>query len=155
VVVVINDRGPYKYKGRIIDLTWAAAKKIGLHKVGCAMVKVEVIGVRGKINYRNDTTHTLPGSFEKGKCYNFRGEIRNPRGYGVQVAAFTEVANAKYYALSLYHEGFREIVIKVSEFHGNHTLYRVIVGEYDTHARALALLKKLGRNHFSGFPFKY
>jgi rare lipoprotein A len=155
VVVIINDRGPYKYKKRIIDLTWAAAKKIGLHKSGTALVKIEVIGEHGKIHFGGDTVHTLPGSFEIGKCYSFRGEKRNPRGYGVQVAAFTEVVNARYYAQSLYEEGFKEIVIKVVPFHDGLTLYKVIVGERDTRKKALTLLKKLGREHFVGFICKY
>jgi rare lipoprotein A len=40
VVVRINDRGPHT-KGRIIDLSQAAAKKIGLHRAGTAKVKIE------------------------------------------------------------------------------------------------------------------
>lgn len=43
VVVVINDRGPYA-KGRIIDLSGAAAKQIGLIDPGHGRVRLEVIG---------------------------------------------------------------------------------------------------------------
>ena len=42
VVVVINDRGPYA-KGRIIDLSAAAAKKIGLIDAGHGRVRLEVM----------------------------------------------------------------------------------------------------------------
>ena len=42
VVVVINDRGPYA-KNRIIDLSAAAAKKIGLIDAGHGRVRLEVI----------------------------------------------------------------------------------------------------------------
>ncbi len=42
VVVRINDRGPYK-KGRIIDLSKGAAKKIGLLQTGTAKVNVEIL----------------------------------------------------------------------------------------------------------------
>lgn len=42
VVVRVNDRGPYA-KGRILDLSAAAGKKIGLDKAGHAMVTAEVI----------------------------------------------------------------------------------------------------------------
>jgi hypothetical protein len=42
VYVRINDRGPYKKK-RIIDLSFAAAKKIGLIVSGTAKVKIEVV----------------------------------------------------------------------------------------------------------------
>jgi rare lipoprotein A len=42
VVVRINDRGPWK-RDRIIDLSYAAAKKIDMLKYGTARVKLEVI----------------------------------------------------------------------------------------------------------------
>lgn len=42
VVVTITDRGPF-IKGRIIDLSRAAASKIGMLKSGVAKVKIEVI----------------------------------------------------------------------------------------------------------------
>lgn len=47
VDVTVNDRGPFK-KGRIIDLSHGAAKKIGLH--GVTKVKVEHLG--SKISQR-------------------------------------------------------------------------------------------------------
>lgn len=40
VVVKINDRGPY-VRGRVIDLSYAAAREIGLHTTGTARVKIE------------------------------------------------------------------------------------------------------------------
>lgn len=42
VVVRINDRGPLK-RGRIIDLSYAAAKKIGMIQKGLVKVRIEVI----------------------------------------------------------------------------------------------------------------
>ncbi|MEL6422380.1 MAG: septal ring lytic transglycosylase RlpA family protein, partial [Pseudomonadota bacterium] len=46
VVVTINDRGPY-IKGRIIDLSRAAAQKIGMTGAGVTRVKVDVVGRGG------------------------------------------------------------------------------------------------------------
>jgi rare lipoprotein A len=40
VVVRINDRGPF-HKGRVIDLSYAAAKAIGLHRRGTGAVRLE------------------------------------------------------------------------------------------------------------------
>jgi rare lipoprotein A len=45
VVVRINDRGPYGH-GRIIDLSRAAARQLGMIDAGTAPVTVEVIGHR-------------------------------------------------------------------------------------------------------------
>jgi rare lipoprotein A len=42
VVVRVNDRGPHK-KSRIIDVSFAAAKKIGLIASGTARVSLEVV----------------------------------------------------------------------------------------------------------------
>jgi rare lipoprotein A len=42
VVVRINDRGPWG-KGRIIDISHAAAREIGMHRSGTARVKLELL----------------------------------------------------------------------------------------------------------------
>ena len=42
VTVKIVDRGPYK-RGRIIDLSYAAAKRLGMVKKGTARVRIEVV----------------------------------------------------------------------------------------------------------------
>lgn len=42
VIVRVNDRGPF-VTGRIIDLSYAAAKKIGMVKDGVAKVKIEAL----------------------------------------------------------------------------------------------------------------
>ena len=47
VIVRINDRGPYA-KGRIIDLSYLAAKKLGYANKGVAKLKVKVLYKRKK-----------------------------------------------------------------------------------------------------------
>lgn len=42
VVVRINDRGPWG-KGRVIDISYAAAREIGMHRSGTARVKLELL----------------------------------------------------------------------------------------------------------------
>ena len=42
IVVRVTDRGPYR-RGRIIDLSWSAAKQLGILNHGVAMVKVVVV----------------------------------------------------------------------------------------------------------------
>ncbi len=46
IVVRVNDRGPF-VKGRIIDLSAGAAKKLGFYKKGTARVLVETVDVEG------------------------------------------------------------------------------------------------------------
>ena len=43
VVVRINDRGPFSH-GRIIDVSHAAAREIGMHRSGTARVKLALLG---------------------------------------------------------------------------------------------------------------
>ena len=45
IIVRVNDRGPFK-KGRIIDLSYAAAKKLDIIEKGTARVFVEAIEVK-------------------------------------------------------------------------------------------------------------
>jgi len=44
VIVRVNDRGPF-HKGRIIDLSYAAAVKLGIDKAGTAEVELETLSV--------------------------------------------------------------------------------------------------------------
>ncbi len=48
VVVEVNDRGPYK-KGRIIDLSFGAAKRLGMAQPGVGVVEVEIVGPIGPL----------------------------------------------------------------------------------------------------------
>lgn len=41
--VLVHDRGPYVYEGRIIDLSYAAAKKLGMYYKGTGRVRVQTL----------------------------------------------------------------------------------------------------------------
>ncbi len=49
-IVRVNDRGPF-HEDRIIDLSYAAAVKLGFHNAGTAKVRVEVIDPRPKESF--------------------------------------------------------------------------------------------------------
>jgi rare lipoprotein A len=42
VVVRVNDRGPWG-RGRVIDLSYAAARQIGMHRSGTARVSLQLV----------------------------------------------------------------------------------------------------------------
>ena len=46
VVVRINDRGPFK-RGRVIDVSYAAARRLGLVRSGVAKVRIQVLEGEG------------------------------------------------------------------------------------------------------------
>lgn len=86
-IVRINDRGPF-VKGRIIDCSYAAGKKIGLDRMGIAKVKIQVLGFAGKVTpqeviAKQQRTHTQ----ERVMISDF----------GVQVGAFRRYQGAQIY----------------------------------------------------------
>ena len=59
VIVKVTDRGPFA-RGRIIDLSWSAAKQLGILAQGVATVLVEVYKEARSIPYRPEETPRLP-----------------------------------------------------------------------------------------------
>jgi len=43
VVVRVNDRGPFK-EGRIVDLSFEAARRLGMMEAGTALVRLDIVG---------------------------------------------------------------------------------------------------------------
>lgn len=58
VVVRVTDRGPFG-RGRIIDLSWRAAKELGILTRGVAMVEVERVN-ETIVPFKPSTDNTLP-----------------------------------------------------------------------------------------------
>jgi rare lipoprotein A len=50
VIVRVNDRGPF-HAGRVIDLSWAAAVKLDMHRAGTARVRVEALAPGAQSTY--------------------------------------------------------------------------------------------------------
>lgn len=61
-VVRVNDRGPHR-KGRIIDLSYGAARELGMLAQGIAMVEVQKVDSL-KVPYRSNETETGLPEFE-------------------------------------------------------------------------------------------
>ena len=60
VIVRVTDRGPHT-RGRIIDLSWGAAKELGILNHGVAMVKVEVVRKKNIVPFKpEDEIADLP-----------------------------------------------------------------------------------------------
>ncbi len=111
VVVRINDRGPFA-KNRVIDLSYAAGKAIGLIGPGTAPVRIEVLG------------HLSPPP--------------SSLGFSVQVGAFVTEANASALKEAL-QEDFPGVYITPFQT-AQRTYYRVrIKSNSREDARAIAL----------------
>ncbi len=127
VIVKINDRGPF-VKGRIIDLTYAAAKKLGMANQGIAPVRITV--VRSPFLYSN-------------KGFHYK------RYYAVQIASFSLYSNAKSFK-RLLKRYFIKTYIK-SVYVNNKKFYRVMIGNYSKRATAERVLKRASRLGYDGF----
>ena len=90
VVVRINDRGPF-HKGRIIDLSYAAAQRIGIHKTGTGRVEVEIA-------LPNDAAPIPRRADSKAVAHK---EPALPAGTYLQVGAFGQKASAQQFAASV------------------------------------------------------
>jgi rare lipoprotein A len=124
VMVTINDRGPF-VRGRIIDLSYAAAQALGMVEEGVAKVRVEVV----------DKKAAPPPP---------------PEGpFTIQVGAFIDRSNAvrlmaelqkTYTAVSI-------TELKTSE----NTYYRVRVGRFRTREEAYRIASRLAQEGYTAF----
>ncbi|WP_456437621.1 septal ring lytic transglycosylase RlpA family protein [Desulfurobacterium sp.] len=108
-IVKINDRGPF-VPGRIIDLSFAAAEKLGILGKGTAKVKIIALG-------RKEDHHYVTENYQKGNFF-------------VQLAAFKEYSNAKAFMDKVKKSGIKADIVMA------YGLYRVVVGPELTYVKA-------------------
>jgi rare lipoprotein A len=129
--VRVNDRGPF-VKGRILDLSYAAAKTLGVDTVGTALVRIEALGYRqagGKERYKE------PATYDAGD-------------YTVQVGAFKEQANAKRLSGELRKLfGFSDV--RMTNVN-NDLFYRVYAGKYSSLIAAEEAEKNFSEHGYPG-----
>lgn len=113
----VNDRGPF-VKDRIIDLSYAAAKILGIYEKGTAFVKVETVGP-------------------------FIEEI--PR-YTLQIGSFSDEERAKQMVEEL-RKDFKNIHMSIMET-STQRYHRVRIGPFDSKEEALPQAEKLSKMGF-------
>lgn len=123
VTVRINDRGPF-VRGRVIDLSLAAATDLGMVPNGTARVRLERLSV--------------PVSLASEES-----------AYTVQVGAFVEETTARGLQRRL-SAGYPDVLVSSVRMDGS-TYYRVRVGRVATIAEAEGLARRLDRDGFTPF----
>ncbi|MGM0533221.1 MAG: septal ring lytic transglycosylase RlpA family protein [Campylobacterota bacterium] len=134
VIVRINDRGPF-VKNRIIDLSYAAGRRIGMHKNGTAKVRVTVLRTDGgnwpkTAKYGTSTGSTAADSTTFGSKALEKSDAKAM--YYVQVASFSSLEAA----VNFQQEHMKlplSIGSKVEEKNG---LYKVYVGTFKNEGKA-------------------
>lgn len=117
VIVRVNDRGPF-HGNRIIDLSYAAAKHLGMIKTGTARVRIQALTLAGQ---------------------NV-AEAANPKLY-LQTGAFANASNAHEQANRLQSMGIEDVFIAPAS--DAEPLYRVRVGPFEQPSRLAAIRKTL------------
>lgn len=113
----VNDRGPF-VKGRIIDLSYAAAQILGIWEKGTAYVKVEGFGPL----------------------------VEEIQRFTVQVGSFIDEANAQKLADQL-RKGFENVYVNTLETL-TQKYHRVRVGQFEAKESALNIAEKLSQMGF-------
>ena len=117
VEVRINDRGPFA-RGRIIDLSYTAAKKVGVVGPGTATVEIVALGSIAQSKTPDSTDRSyVQGDYSQGN-------------FTVQIGAFSELKNAERLKQKL-NRSYKNAHISIY-YNGYNTFYRVRVGRCPT-----------------------
>jgi len=133
VVVRVNDRGPF-HPNRIIDLSYAAAKKLGITARGTAMVEVRAIGPGNNLKVAKTTSNEHSLQHAEFNLY-------------LQVGAFVSRSNAERLQQQLRHR-YTKLNINAG-FNAENNVYRVRIGPLASVAEADRLAEALSRDGFA------
>ena len=157
VIVRINDRGPF-HDGRLIDLSYAAAIKLGVNVHGTA--QVEVRGIDTGAPDRSDAAQNVPiinAPARAAPPAPAVGPMIGPaiiapttRGF-LQLASYTDRGNAERLLKRLLDAGIKNAEL-VSVQVGGQTLWRVHVGPFSAD-EAERVAKQLDALGFGYPPF--
>jgi rare lipoprotein A len=128
IVVRINDRGPF-IRGRIIDLSYTGAKRIGIVGPGTARVKISALGEATSYSKTTkDPTAFKPLDYWKGD-------------FTVQVGAFQVKSNAEKYRYKLSKTFPNAHMVTYTDHRG--TFYRVRIGKFNNLKDAIRFRDKI------------
>jgi len=148
-IVRINDRGPHR-KRRIIDLSYAAARKIRLMNCGIAQVKVELATTEEIKNKDKLNTDTL--STDSAVCARpvkmLRDNETSGKTFMIQAGIFRLKNSAYNLEKYLNHKNVPGVSVLKLNFKGREC-YKVTIGPLDNNEKEIAL-KSLRAKHIKG-----
>lgn len=132
IVVRVNDRGPF-HAGRIVDLSYAAAAKLGTLKTGTSVVEIRVINTRKTpLETLAKPPNTLSSSKENTFSYlseKTRTQLPKKDPIYIQAGAFSVLSNASKFKNTLKAERVGFVSLKV-EPKKDTLLYLVHIGPF-------------------------
>ncbi len=144
VVVRVNDRGPF-HDGRIIDLSYAAAKKLGYYSKGTAQVEVEAITVAPDATISQQAS---PMQIESGNS-DVKGRterLASGYGYFIQVGAFSSMQAAQQLKQRLNETTQQKAFVTTSNDTAK-VFHRVRMGPFYDLQQARVLLQQLEQSN--------
>lgn len=145
VVVRINDRGPF-VKGREIDLSKAAAVKIGMIKSGTAKVSLEIVGgsdgAASALQVQKAGASEIPSASDFAK----NADVANYDRWNIQLGAFSSRRNAALFAADAQAAGIKRLAYQTTKS----GIVRVIVKDLPTE-KVQAVLDALERKGFKDY----
>ncbi len=133
IKVKVNDRGPF-IRGRFLDLSYGAAKELGMVEAGVGRVELEIIG-------------NVPYQTTKGKAS--AGRVSSTGLFTIQVGAFVEKENAVRLK-SLLENRYKDVHI-ISYDTNIQKFYRVRVGAFESEKDALKVADELEAQNYTIF----
>ena len=158
VVVDINDRGPF-VGSRVIDLSYAAARAIGMHEKGLAKVRIStILDVPAPETYvasaapvpRISTPRPALAEVSHPNLNLKVSTLEADTGFYIQVGAFSRKQNAREAFSRLVRNGFEAEVRTVNSKNGQ-PLYHVRAGEFARKSAARKALAKIRRVYPSSY----
>lgn len=170
VILRVNDRGPYA-KGRVIDLSKGAAKRIDMIRDGVVNIKIKIIRVgkhgpmlntgkneskpKKKSIWRPKPKREPAAGRPRAKSYKTRtysiwGTPRKVYQYGVQIGSYGDLKNAVKLAKKAMLHGFRHTYIQAGWTGSRKRVFRVLVDD-KAKAEAERVRQRLRRKGINGF----
>lgn len=95
VILRVNDRGPF-HRNRLIDLSYVAAKKLGITATGTGIVEIEAINPKQYLSKKNSSKQRSSGHLKnRAKFRNNPASSDSNYQVFLQVGAFSQHQNAE------------------------------------------------------------
>lgn len=150
VTVRINDRGP-STKKRIIDVSYAAAKKLGMVATGTAHVRIEALSEATDTSGFNNATPKDKDSTRE--TYQLDVKLAETKGWAVQLGSFGEAGNLMQMANTIRQTYNKPILVDVAT-NSEKKVYRLLVGPEKSEESATALLMLVKKDYPDAFVTK-
>ena len=124
ITVRVNDRGPYNYT-RIIDLSEAAARRIGSYQHGLTTVEIEELDL---IQHSPE----LDNIFLNNEVVDCLGNEEELGDFSLQLYKSTDLIHIIYLANELYLHNDVEKVLIVGNGNGNKRTYSIVISDYSS-----------------------